>query len=133
MPNPLNLTLAQGVNSKIEKIPTEIVEIDRLEEMSLAEVHKAKRELSERKKRLQLQVDRSKLNQTSKIVDRMDMILDRMAEGYSAENVSAMDLKCLAAAYSDMLKNLNMISRLDSIDGGGKATKVSIEVKYKEE
>lgn len=132
MPNPLNLTLAEGLSDKIEKIPAEIVEIDKLEEMSLAEVQKAKRELSERKKRLQLQVDKRKLDQTTKIIDRMDMILDRMAEGYSAKVVPAQDLRFLAAAYSDMLKNLNTISRLDSVDGGGRATKLSIEVKYKE-
>lgn len=133
MPNPLNLSLASGIQAKqAEFVNAEIVGLDQLEEMSISEVNRAKKELSKKKQRLQLQLDGRKLDQAKQIMDNMDMVLNRMAEGWSSENVSALDLKCLTEAYKNLLNSLNMISRLDSVDGTGRATKLSIEVKYKE-
>lgn len=133
MPNPLNLSLASEVQPiRAEVVNAEIVSIDELEEMSISEVNRAKKELSKKKQRLQLQLDGHKLSQATKIMNNMDMVLNRMAEGWSSENVSAMDLKFLTEAYKNLLNSLNMISRLDSVDGTGRATKLSIEVKYKE-
>lgn len=133
MPNPMNLSLSTELQARqTEKVTAEIVDLDELEEMSLVEVNKAKKQLSEKKKRLQLQLDGRKLKQATQIMDNMDMVLGRMAEGWSSDNVSAMDLKFLTEAYKNLLGSLNTISRLDSIDGTGRATKLSIEVKYKE-
>lgn len=133
MSNPMNLSLSTELQTRqTEKVTAEIVDLDELEEMSLVEVNKAKKQLSEKKKRLQLQLDGRKLNQATQIMDNMDMALNRMAEGWSSDNVSAMDLKFLTEAYKNLLASLNTISRLDSIDGTGRATKLSIEVKYKE-
>lgn len=134
MPNPLNLSLSQEIQLKQpEKVNAEIVDVEQLEEMSLVEIQKAKAQLTERKKRLQLQLDSRKLEQAKSIMNNMDMTLNRMAEGWSSDKVSAMDLKFLTEAYKNLLNSLNLISRLDSIDGTGRATKLSIEVKYKEE
>lgn len=132
MPNPLNLSLATSLQDRTEKVKAEIVGLDELEELSLDEVNKAKKQLDARKKRLQLQLDGKKLKQAESIMDNMGLILSSMTNKLMAEDVPAQDVKFLASAYADMLKSLNTISRLDSIDGTGKATMLSIEVRYKE-
>lgn len=132
MPNPLNLSLATELNNNIEKVPAEIVSLDDLEEMSLVEVNRAKKQLSERKKRLQLQLDGRKLTQAQRIMDNMDLALDRMTECLLSPDMSPKDVQLLTDAYKNLLNSLNTISRLDSVDGTGKATMLSIEVKYKE-
>lgn len=134
MPNPLDLSLSTNIqSSQTEKVKAEIVDFEQLEEMSLTEVNRAKKRLSEKKKRLQLQLDGRKLTQATQIMDTMDIVLNRMLDGWSSENVSAADLKYLTEAYKNLLSSLNTISRLDSIDGTGRATRLSIEVRYKEE
>lgn len=131
MPNPLNLSLATGLQSRTEKVKAEIVSLDELEEMSLAEVNQAKKELSRRREQLSLQIDKRKLGQTKKIMDRMDSILEVMGDKLMAEDVPAQDVRHLTDAYKNMLNSLNMISRLDSADGTGNAAMLSIEVRYK--
>lgn len=132
MPNPLNLSLATSLQDRTEKVKAEIVGLDELEELSLDEVNKAKKQLDSRKKRLQLKLDGRKLKQAEKIMDNMDATLGRMEEQLVSDEMSAQDVKFLSDAYKNMLNSLNTISRLDSIDGTGKATMLSIEVKYKE-
>ena len=132
MPNPLNLSLAADVRPNIEHVNAEIVELEELEEMSIVEVNEAKRKLGERKRRLQLQLDDRKLNQATGIMDSMTLILQKMTDNLCSAEPSAADTKFYAEAYNKMLTSLNTISRLDSIDGTGRAAMLSIEVKYKE-
>lgn len=129
MPNPLNLSLSTEVKDNIPHIDAELVPLDDLEEMTLDEVNRAKKQLSARKQKLQLQVDDRKLKQTMSIVNNMDKILDTMMIKLTADEVNAMDVKMLADAYKNMLGSLNSISRLDSIDGTGRATKLVLEVR----
>lgn len=131
MPNPLNLELATGLKDKVEKVYAEIVSLDELEEMSLAEVNRAKKQLDNRRKRVQLKLDGKKLEQAEQIIDNMSLILNSMTNKLLSDDVSAQDVKFLASAYSDMLKSLNNVSRLDSVDGTGTAAMLSIEVRYK--
>lgn len=127
MANKLNLSLSTEVD--IPHVDAEIVPIDELEEMTLDEVNRAKNQLRIRKQKLQLQVDSHKLKQATTIVNRMDKILDVMLDKLCAEDVNALDVKSLTDAYKNMLSSLNSISRLDSIDGTGRATKLVLEVR----
>lgn len=131
MPNPLNLELATGLQDRVEKVQAEIVSLDDLEEMSLEEVNRAKKQLENQRKKVQLKLDGKKLQQAGQIIDNMSLILSSMTNKLLSEDVPAQDVKFLASAYSDMLKSLNNVSRLDSVDGTGTAAMLSIEVRYK--
>ncbi len=131
MPNPLNLSLATGLQSRTEKVKAEIVSLDDLEWMSVSEVNEAKEQLRKRKQRLQLEIDKQKMDQQSGIMTNMMKFLNLIGQGLD-NGASAMDLKLLTDGYNNQLKALNTISRLDSIDGTGKAAMLSIEVRYKE-
>lgn len=132
MPNPLSVSLAGGILDRgVEHVQAEIVSLDELEELSLEEVQQAKKKLSEKRKRVQLKLDGKKLDQANSIIDNMSMILSAMTNKLCMEDVPARDVSDLAKAYSDMLKSLNNVSRLDSVDGTGTAAMLSIEVRYK--
>lgn len=130
MPNPLNLSLSTEVEKEsIPHVPAELVSLDELEEMTLDDVNRAKKQLAARKQKLQLQVDSRKIQQTTQIVNQMDAILDAMMEKLKADDVDAFAVEKLTTAYKNMLGSLNTISRLDSIDGTGRATKLVLEVR----
>lgn len=133
MPNSLDLSLSNTIKPRIEHVDAELVGLDELEEMTLDEVNRAKKQLSERRKRVQLKLDKNKIEQSERIMDTMSAILSTMAIKLSECDVPARDVRDLANAYSEMLKSLNMVTRLDSVDGTGRATMLSIEVRYKEQ
>lgn len=123
------LQLAESLIPQVQKVQAEIMEPEVLEEMSLAEYNQQKLLLESKRKTLSLMLDGKKLKQATRIIDSMDMILDRISEGYDKELVSAMDLKFLTEAYEKMQKSLERITRMDSLDGEGKAARISIEIK----
>lgn len=135
MPNSLNLVLAESAkrSNETEKVSAELVSVEELEVMTLADINRAKQELSKRRQSMQFRVDDAKLKQTKKLLNIMDNTLDSMLSGYTSGEMTAKDASDLSRTYESLLKSLNMVSRLDSVDGGGRATKLSIEVKYKEE
>lgn len=135
MPNSLNLVLAESAkrSNEPEKVSAELVSVEELEVMTLADINRAKQELSKRRQSMQFRVDDAKLKQTKKLLNIMDNTLDSMLSGYTSGEMTAKDASDLSRTYESLLKSLNMVSRLDSVDGGGRATKLSIEVKYKEE
>lgn len=128
MANKRELQLAESLIPEVQKVQAELLEPDVLEEMSLTEYNKQKQLLEAKRKQLSLMLDGRKLEQAKRIIDSMDMILDRISEGYDKEVVSAMDLKFLADAYDKMQKSLERISRLDSLDGDGRAARISIKI-----
>lgn len=128
MANKRELQLAESLIPEVQKVQAELLEPDVLEEMSLTEYNKQKQLLEAKRKHLFLILDGRKLEQAKRIIDSMDMILDRISEGYDKEVVSAMDLKFLADAYDKMQKSLDRISRLDSLDGDGRAARISIKI-----
>lgn len=132
MPNPMSLELATSVQDRVPRVNAEIVSLDELEEMSLSEVNQAKAELKRRREQLHLQLDQRKLKQTKTIMDRMERILDVMGDKLMEVDVPTQDVKFLTDAYKTMLTSFEKISRLDSVDGTGKAAMLSIEVRYKE-
>lgn len=130
MPNPLNLSLSTEVEKEsIPHVSAEIVSLDELEEMTLEDVNRAKKQLSARKQRLQLQIDDKKIKQSQEIIDKMEMILDAMTRKLLDDDIDAFAIEKLTTAYKNMLGSLNTISRLDSIDGTGRATKLVLEVR----
>lgn len=130
MPNPLNLSLSTEIEKEnIPHVSAEIVPLDELEEMTLEDVNRAKKQLSARKQRLQLQIDDKKIKQSQEIIDKMEMILDAMTRKLLDDDIDAFAIEKLTTAYKNMLGSLNTISRLDSIDGTGRATKLVLEVR----
>lgn len=130
MPNPLNLSLSTEVEKEnIPHVSAELVSLDELEEMTLEDVNRAKKQLSARKQRLQLQIDDKKIKQSQEIIDKMEMILNAMTQKLLDDDIDAFAVEKLTTAYKNMLGSLNTISRLDSIDGTGRATKLVLEVR----
>lgn len=124
------LQLAESLIPQVQKVQAELVEPSVLEEMSLAEYQQEKQLLEAKRKHLGLVLDKKKLKQAERIIDSMDMILDRIAEGYDREAVSAMDLKFLTDAYEKMQKSLERVVRMDSINSDGDAALISVEIRY---
>lgn len=131
MPRKRELQLAESLLPEVQKVQAEIFEPEVLEEMSLIEYNKEKQLLEARRKHVALILDKKKLHQAKRIINQMDMILDRIGEGYDKDAVSAMDMKFLTDSYLNMQKALDRVARLDSLDGQGTAARLNIEVRFK--
>lgn len=125
-----DLQLAESLLPEVQKVQAELLEPEALEEMSLAEYNNEKKFLEARRKHLSLVLDKKRLNQAERIMNHMEMILDRIGEGYAREIVSAMDLKFLTDSYLNMQKALERVARLDSLDEKGTAARLNIEVRF---
>lgn len=88
-----DLELASKLELSLPKKPIEILDVDEIESMSIAEVNEAKRFLSLKRKQIQLQLDGKKLEQALKIVDITDLILEKLYNGLIDNSLSAMDSK----------------------------------------
>lgn len=130
LPKNEDLSLAQSLELETPVVEAELVEVDNLEEMSLVQFQKEKKALEIKRKNLALRLDGRKLKQAEKIMDAMDITLDRILEAYDKDVVSAQDLNFLASAYERLAKTLGTVSRLDTVDGTGKAARITLEVQY---
>lgn len=114
----------------VELLPANQVEI-----MSMSELYQEKQALAQRRNQIMLKLDKRKLKQAEMIMDAMDYALNRMIgrfnEDGEIEEMDAMSFKMMTDGYKNLLDCLNKISRLDSVDSGGKAGRISIEVKYR--
>lgn len=122
---------------EIEANQIEILPAKDVEMMSMAKIHQEKQMLSQRRNVVMLKMDSRRLRQAEKIMDEMDIALDRMT-GYYNKNgdlihPDPMQFKLLTDGYKNLLDCLNKISRLDSVDTGGKAGRISIDVRFKSE
>lgn len=122
------LQLAESLIPQVQKVQAEIVEPSVLEEMSLAEYQQQKQWLEAQRKSLALILDKRKLNHSQRIMDNMEIVLDRIGEAYSKDAVSAMDLKFLTESYLNMQKALANNARFDSLDSSGKAARINIRI-----
>lgn len=125
-----DLQLAESLLPEVQKVQAELVQPEVLEEMSLAEYNNEKKLLEAKRKHLSLVLDKKRLNQAERIMNHMEMILDRIGEGYDREIVPAMDLKFLTDSYLNMQKALERVARLDSLDEKGTAARLNIEVRF---
>lgn len=108
--------------------PVELVEAEEIHEMSLSELKREKDLLAARRQQLMLRLDGEKLNQAMKISEAMSISIDRIID--VATNGDAQDYKYLVEGYERLLKSLNMICRLDSVDGTGKAARLALQVDF---
>lgn len=128
MPKKRELQLAESLLPSVEKVQAEIMEPSVLEEMSLAEYQQQKQWLEAQRKSLALILDKRKLKHSTRIMDNMEIVLDRIGEAYSKDAVSAMDLKFLTESYLNMQKALANNARFDSLDSNGKSARISIKI-----
>lgn len=124
-----NLELSKEISAEIAKIEpqeVEIIDSNDFELITMQEYQVQKNLLAERRKAVVLRLDGRKLSQANKIIDTMDKILEEAIK----PGLSAMDQKFLADAYDKWNKTLNTTIRLDTVDGGGKAARLALEVQF---
>lgn len=124
---------------KLSEEEVEIVPVEQAEIMSMSQVVEEKQRLAARRQEVMLKLDGRRLKQAEKVMDAMDMALDKMINQstYDAAtgeyiDMSAMDFKFYSEAYKNLTTTLKEVSRLDSVDSGGKAGRISLEIKFGE-
>ncbi len=105
------------------------------EEMSLSLVEEQKKTLKNLRQRVMLQLDKKKLEQSTKLMTAMENIQDIWTDREILERVkgnvkTAMDLKCLAEAYTKLADAQQKLSRLDTIDGSGTGAKMKLAIQF---
>ncbi len=127
MPKKNQLALADKILEETRlEAQNEPVEIEQIEPMTKAQYLYEKNMLAERRAQAVLKMDKRKIRQAEKVMDVMDIMLERM---YNPETTN-MDMNFLANAYDKMNKTLSTIVRLDSVDGSGKAQRLALEVQF---
>ncbi len=121
-------------SSDIDSEEVELVPVEQVEIMSLSQLNEEKKKLAARKAKVQLENDKNRIEQSKIVIQRMSMILEKML-GYYDESgniidVSPMDMKLLTEAYKNMITSYNMVTRIDSVDSGGKAGRVSLKIEF---
>lgn len=118
------------LHSDIQPQDVEVLSVDQLEIMSMAELQEEKNKLEQRRNAVLLKLDMERLIQAEKIINRMDYALDRMIGYYDEEgnlvDISAMDFKLLTDGYKNLMNAYNMVTRLDSVNSSGTASRLSL-------
>ena len=133
-----DIELAEMINesAKLESQEVELVTTEQVEVMSMAQLQDEKQKLASRRSQVMLKLDGRKLDQSVKIMDAMDVALDKMISQCTYDELgnvvqlSAMDFKFYSDAYKNLSNSLNTVSRLDSVDSGGKAGRVSLKIEF---
>lgn len=118
-------------NQEVEILPVEEVEI-----MSLSQLQKEKQELAAKRNQIMLKLDGRRLEQAIKIADAMDIAIEKMIShvtiGEDGEFVemSAMDYKFYTESLKNLSATLQNVTRLDSVDSGGRAGRLSLKIEY---
>lgn len=108
--------------------PVELVEAEEIHEMSLSELKREKDLLAARRQQLMLRLDGEKLNQALRINEAMNIAISKVIE--AAEVGNAQDFKYFMEGYERLVKCSSMITRLDSVDGTGKAARLALQVDF---
>lgn len=123
-------------SAELESQEVELVPVEEVEVMSLSKLQEEKQKLAARRNQVMLRLDGRRLDQSVKIMDAMDVALDKMIsqttydeEGNGVE-LSAMDFKFYSDAYKNLSNSLTTVSRLDSVDSGGRAGRVSLKIEF---
>lgn len=117
-------------NDKVEYVDAELMPLDDIEEMTYNEYRLKKQQLEQKRTRLSLMLDGRKLEQAMKLIERMDMVLERLGDSWDAERLSTKEVKELAEAYDRLSKSLSYISRLDALDGSGGIKKGVLTIEW---
>lgn len=106
----------------------QMVPMEDLELMSAEDCYREKKLLEEKRRRLSLYIDGEKLEHAKIIIDNTRMILDRMAENLLSKKPSSFDAERYSNAYEKMIKSLERVTRLDSLDGSGTVKRIYLEI-----
>lgn len=114
---------------EIELVNAEIVDI-----MTIDQIQDERKKLEKRRSEVLLKLDKKRLVQAEKIVQAMDLALDKMIGYYDSDgnlvDVSAMDFKFLTDGYKNLINAYNLVTRLDSVSTTGKTGRISLEVEF---
>lgn len=129
-------TLVQEAG-KLSEQEVEIIPVEQAEVMSMTQVVEEKQALAARRQEVMLKLDGRRLDQAKKLMDAMDMALDKMINQtvYDPDNdnfinMTALDFKLYSDAYKNLTTMLKEVSRLDSVDSGGKAGRISLKIEF---
>lgn len=121
-------------SAEIDNQDVEIVPVEQVEIMSMAQLEDEKQKLAARRQAVMLRLDGRRLEQSVKIMDAMDVALSNMINNFTFDEegnskaLSAMDFKFYSDAYKNLSQTLNTVSRLDSVDSGGRAGRVELRL-----
>lgn len=126
--------IQESVENKNEEV--ELVSVEQVEMMSMSQLQEEKQKLAARRNEVMLKLDGRRLDQSVKIMDAMDVALSKMINDFTFDEegnpvqMSAMDFKFYSDAYKNLSNSLSTVSRLDSVDTGGKAGRVSLKIEF---
>lgn len=135
---PKELELASMIqeSADLENQEVEILPVEQVEVMSMSQLQEEKQKLAARRNQVMLKLDGRRLDQSIKIMDAMDVALANMINNFTFDEegnpvqMTAMDFKFYSDAYKNLVNSLNTVSRLDSVDSGGKAGRVSLKIEF---
>lgn len=123
-------------SADLENQEVEILPVEQVEVMSMSQLQEEKQKLAARRNQVMLKLDGRRLDQSIKIMDAMDVALANMMNNFTFDEegnpvqMTAMDFKFYSDAYKNLVNSLNTVSRLDSVDSGGKAGRVSLKIEF---
>lgn len=135
---PKELELAEMIqeSGNLESEEVELVPVEQVEIMSMSQLQEEKKKLAARRNEVMLKLDGRRLDQSIKIMDAMDIALANMINNFTFDKdgnpiqMTAMDFKFYSDAYKNLANSLSTVSRLDSVDTGGKAGRVSLKIEF---
>lgn len=136
-PKTQNVELAAIVQQSASISPQDIELVSSVEDveiMSMAQLQKEKQELAQKREQTLIKLDKARIQQAEKIIKAMDFALDQMM-GYYDESgnlvgIPAMDFRLLTDGYKNLINSYNLVTRLDSVDTGGKAGRLTLKIEY---
>ena len=124
-------TMEQIEDGDFDLVP----DIDDLPEVSKALELEQKAYLGQMQKKIKTYVDGKKLTQAVCAIKSMENMMsilsnDGMMAVVMANTTTPMDVKFLAEAYEKVAKQLQNLTRLDTVDGAGTGAKVALAVQF---
>ena len=124
-------TLEQVEDGEFDLVP----DIDDLPEVSKVLEQEQKVYLDTMRKKVRMMIDGKKLTQAVCAIKSMENMMAILSDDEMMirvrENVSTpMDLKFLAEAYEKVAKQMQNLTRLDTVDGAGTGAKVALAVQF---
>ena len=112
-----------------------VVDIDNLPEVSKKLQQEQKLVLANKRDYVRNMIDNKKVKQATHAIESMEIIMEALSSrskmAQVMENVKTpMDVKFLAEAYEKIGKQLQNLTRLDTVDGAGTGAKVALAVQF---
>lgn len=112
-----------------------VTDIDDLPEVSKVLEQEQKVYLDTMRKKVRTMIDGKKLTQAVCAIKSMENMMAILSDDDMMERVkenvnSPMDLKFLAEAYEKVAKQMQNLTRLDTVDGAGAGAKVALAVQF---